>query len=79
MLLCVLVCFLVVVDLLVMFLLSKDNTPVDTLDLCWPFSRLALLAQQLCNSGPPLGWAVQTSSVQIFFFFFCAGLRVPIS
>ena len=45
MLICVLVGLLVVVDFLVMFLSSKDDTPADTLALRWPFSQLASLAQ----------------------------------
>ena len=56
---------LIVVAVLVIFLSSKDDTPADMPDPWRPFSQLALLAQQLCTSGPPLRRAVQAVSVQM--------------
>ena len=64
-LLCVLVGFLIVVDLPVIFLSSKDDTPEDTTAPWRPFSQLYFLAQQLRTSGPPLGRAVQSASVRM--------------
>ena len=58
---CVLVGWLNVVDFLVMFLLSKDDTPADVPDLCNPFSQLASHAQHMHTSGPPIGMAVQVA------------------
>ena len=62
---CVLVGLLIVVDFLVMFLSSKDDTPADTPAPRRPFSQLALLAQQLRILGPSLGREVQTASVRM--------------
>ena len=56
---------MIVVDFLVMFLSSKDETPADTLALRRPFSKIALLDQQLRTSLPPIGRAVQAASVRM--------------
>ena len=51
-----------------MFLSSKHDRTTYAPDPRRPFSRLALLAQQLCCSGPSLGRAVQAASVRISFY-----------
>ena len=56
---------LIVVDFLVMFLSSSDDTPADTPAPHRPFSQLALLDQQLRILGPSLGREVQTASVRM--------------
>ena len=63
-LICMLVTGLIVVDFLVIFLSSKDDTPAYTSYLQRHFSQLASLAQQLRTLGPPLGRAVQAESVR---------------
>ena len=45
-----------------MFLSSTDDRMADTPDMRRPLSHMASLVQELCISGPPLGWAVQTES-----------------
>ena len=63
MLLCMLVGWLIVVEFLVMFLSSNDDTPADKPTTWCPFSQLALFSQQPSTSVPPLGRAVQAASV----------------
>ena len=53
---------MVVVDFLVMFLSSTDDTMADTPDMRRPLLHMASLVQQLCRSWPASGWAVQTES-----------------
>ena len=60
-----LVCWLIVVDFLVIFSSSKDDTPADTPAPWHPFSKLTLLAQQLSSSVSHLGRAVQAASVRL--------------
>ena len=62
-LLCMLVGWLIRVDFIVMFLPSKDDTPVDMPTPGRTFSQFAFLSQHLCTSGPPLGRAVKLASV----------------
>ena len=62
---CVLVGWMIGVDLLILFLSSKDDTPEDTPDPRWNFSQLASLTQQLRTSGSPLGGEVQAASVKM--------------
>ena len=73
MLICVLVGGLIIVEFIVMFLLSKYDTPADTTNTRRPFSQLDLLAQQLRTSGPPLGRAVQAASVRMSSSFSRSG------
>ena len=54
-LLCVLVGFMIVVDLPVMSSSSKDDTLTDTPAPWRPFSQLNFLAQQLRTSVPHIG------------------------
>ena len=64
-LLYMLVCWVIVVDFLVIFLSSKDDTPADTPAPRRPFSQLTPLDQHLHTSCQPLGRAVQTASVRM--------------
>ena len=64
-LLCMLVSFLIVIDTVVMFSSSKDDTPAGTLAPRWPFSQLALLAHQLRTPAPLISRAVQVASVRM--------------
>ena len=52
---CVIFTWMIVFGFVVMFLLSKDYTPGDMPDPRSPFSKIALLVQQLRTSGAPLG------------------------
>ena len=73
-LLFILVGWLIVVDFLVIFSSSKDDTPADTPAPWHPFSKLASLAQKLSSSGPHLGRAVQVASVPLSSSFSRSGL-----
>ena len=73
-LLCVFVGFLIVVELLVIFLSLKDDIPVDTPAPGRNFSQLYLLDQQICTSVPPLGRAVQAASVRMLSSLSRSGL-----
>ena len=64
-LLFILVGWLIVVDFLVMFSSSKDDTLADTPDTRRPFLQLASIEKQLHRLGPPLGRAVQMASVNV--------------
>ena len=60
----IVVCF-ILFYLLVMFLLSKNYIPAETLVLQRPFLQLTLLAQQIRSSRPPLGREVQEASTTV--------------
>ena len=53
-----LVGWLIVVECLVMFFSSNDDTSADTPAQRHPISQILLLAQQLNTLGPSLGQAV---------------------
>ena len=52
-LLCVLVGWKIVVDFIVIFPSSKDDTPADTPTPGRPISKLASFAKNLLTLGPP--------------------------
>ena len=65
---CVLVGLLIVVDFLVMFLSSKDDTPADTPATWRPFSKLTSLARLLRSLEAPFKQAVQAASESVTIY-----------
>ena len=57
--------WLIVVEFLVMFFSSKDDTPADIPALRRPFTQLALIDKQLRTSGQSIEAADQVASVLI--------------
>ena len=62
MIMCVIIGWMIVVDFLVVFSSSKDDTPVDTPATRRLFLRVDSLVQLLHISWPPLGRAVRAAS-----------------
>ena len=60
-----LVDWIIVVDFIVMFSASKDDTPADTPSPKHPLLKLVSLAQNLHSSVPHLGRVVQAASVRM--------------
>ena len=64
--------WLVVFYSLVLFLSSKYDTAVDIPTTRIPFFHLDSLVRQLYSFGPPLGRAVQTTSVSVTTSLSCS-------
>ena len=79
MLISVIVGWLIVVDLIVIFLSSKGDSTEDMPDRRQPFSQLASLVQQLCSSETLLGRSVKVASESLTTYLSCSvpgGIKV---